>query len=151
MTENLTRTLIKVRVVGIDVTDNYFLDPGDEADIIKIVDVFLYDEARATYCCELTPSFYLEYQYTNIEFAERFYGDVETEEIARRKDELYQKYAYVPTDNCYMHCSDVKDSQWEGDFPYRDDDDASEEFPQLDTYVETFDAIAENVRGNPPI
>lgn len=152
LSEAVDEHTIAARCVAIDVTHNYIIDDADAADIVKIEDVFLYDANRATHCCEWTPSFYLEYLYTNIEFSPRFYEDVETEEIGRRRDELYQKYAYEPTDNCYVHCHKINNAVDFGDYPYWPDDAGDELNSQrLENYEDTWDAIRESAAGNPPI
>ena len=91
--------IIHPRLVVIDVTNDYSL--GNDAKLVeKIEDIFLYDESCHTYCCELIPSYYCIYLYTSIEFS--------AEANDHQIDELEQRYAYEPTEDCYIHCNGIK-------------------------------------------
>lgn len=93
------------RGVAIDVTHNYEIAEDDKPFIKRILDVFIYDVNEHTYCCEITPSHWMIYVQTEIDFDYR--------RLHRRKhydgisERLEMKYAHEQTDDCYMHVSDV--------------------------------------------
>lgn len=85
--------------VGLDVTGHYRIAEEDRPHIRRIIDTFIYDRSTVTHLCELTPSYDLHFLHTEIEW-EGFPPD----EIRERLDE---RYAHEPTEDCYMHCSDI--------------------------------------------
>ncbi len=86
--------------VGLDVTRHYKIAPEDRPHIRRIIDTFIYDRSTVTHLCELTPSYFLVFLHTEIEW-EGFPAD----EIRERLDD---RYAHEPTDDCYMHCRDIE-------------------------------------------
>lgn len=92
---------IDARVVALNATANYMIDQDDQPFIERIDDVFLYDRNERTHCCEWTPSYYLIHLYTSIVFRIDDRLDEATEE------RLKQRYADLPTDNCYVHCHQI--------------------------------------------
>ncbi len=114
--------------VPIDVTQYYNIADSDRPHIKKIVDVFIYDRNERTYCCEITPSYYLIYLYTTIEFA-----DPDISEDVR--DSIQQAYCcYESTDDCYMHCSNVErikgQVQYDSSGKYEQDEETVREYWQ---------------------
>jgi hypothetical protein len=95
----LTQVPIDARVVALNVTGRYLIDDQDRPFIKRIDDVFLYDRNERTHCCEWTPSHYLIYLYTNVV--------VSAETDDRKREALQEKYGYLPTDNCYVHCHEI--------------------------------------------
>lgn len=87
------------KAVALDVTADYNIDPNDRPYITKILDVFVFDSGEHTYCCEGTPSYWLEPLYTTIHFAENTPDDI--------RDRLDDKYCHEATDGCYVHVSQV--------------------------------------------
>jgi hypothetical protein len=89
------------RAVGIDVTAHYSVAEEDKPHVKRIIDVFFYDRNEHTHLCEATPSYFLRYLYTTIEYAE---GVFFNEDLRERLD---QEYAHCYTEDSYMHVSDV--------------------------------------------
>lgn len=86
--------------VARDVTSDYSIAEEDKPKIKRILDVFYYDANTYTYCCELAPSYHLRYLYTTIE------TDLDT--LDEDRDRLDEEYCHEPTEDIYMHASDVK-------------------------------------------
>ncbi len=100
---------MKVSAIALDFTRYFTIDEEDKPFIKAIKAVFFYEPDVATYCCELTPSYFLEYLYTYVEYKDADdrpeSTDKESEAIRARCDE---RYCYEQTDDFYMHCSAVK-------------------------------------------
>jgi len=92
---------IDARVVALNATASYLIDAEDRSFIERIDEVFLYDRNERTCCCELTPSYYLIHLYTSVVFRRDKLPD------ERRQEEIEQQYAFLPTDNCYVHCHTI--------------------------------------------
>lgn len=86
--------------IGLDVTRHYNLAAEDRPHIARIIDTFMYDRSVRTHCCELTPSYWLVYLHTEIEW-QGFPSD----EVRERID---QRYAHEETDDIYVHCHEVE-------------------------------------------
>lgn len=86
--------------VAIDETKFWNLDPEDVPFIKQIYGVYTYDASTYTYCCELTPSYWLNF----IENSFVFNPDT-PEEI---RDCILEKYACAGGEGFYQHVSDVK-------------------------------------------
>lgn len=84
------------RAIAIDETRYYAIAPEDAPSIKRILQVYVYDASQHTYCCEITPSYYLDPLYTIVEVG----ADVSDAE----RDALQEKYGYEPADACYFHC-----------------------------------------------
>jgi hypothetical protein len=96
--------------VGLDVTRHYQIEDEDKPFVDKIIDVFIYNKNECTHCCELTPSYYLEYLETFVLFE----GDV-PDEVRERIDE---RYCHEPTEDCYAHTYFVDGlTKWHVKFP----------------------------------
>lgn len=76
-----------------------YLPDEDQARIEAIYDVYFYDKNAHTYCCEMTPSYFMEYLSTNIVIK----PGVPEMEVGALQDE----YCNGNGEDCYMHCSDV--------------------------------------------
>lgn len=87
-------------LVALDETRHYNL--GDDAKHIKqILNTYVYDQHEYTYCCEITPSHYLEPVYTAIVFADDISDDL--------RDELQDRYGYEQSsEGFYMHVRSVR-------------------------------------------
>lgn len=92
--------LIQVNAVAIDETAYYSISEEDKPFIVKIWSVYIYNADERTFCCEATPSFFMEYLYSYVEYQ----GEASEEDHER----LTVKYCYEPTEDCYMHCWRVK-------------------------------------------
>jgi hypothetical protein len=74
---------------------------GDDAVWIKqIVNTYVYNQNEYTYCCEMTPSHWLEPVYTSIVVNDDTPDDI--------REDLYDKYGNTSYEGCYMHVSAVK-------------------------------------------
>jgi len=85
--------------VGLDVTDHFQIEDEDKPFISRIIDVFIYDKTEHTHCCELIPSYWLVYLNTFVLFE----GEA-PDEVHER---VVERYCHVPTEDCYIHISDV--------------------------------------------
>ncbi len=99
----IRRPRIDAMLVIRDETDLYTL-PDDEAPYIKAIKcVYLYDKNYKTHLCEMTPSYYLIWLYTEVYFTEK--GE-ELDEF--EKNEYYEKYEHGGADeDKYFHCHDI--------------------------------------------
>jgi hypothetical protein len=88
------------KIVELDITSICTIPEDERGQVLKILDVFVYDDGEQTHCCEATPSFYLFPVLTRIETPDDLDEDT--------RDSLQDKYCYEATDPCYMHCSDVE-------------------------------------------
>lgn len=91
---------MNIHAVALDVTRHYNLAEEDKPLITRILDVFIYNPGERHHACEITPSYWLEHVYTTVETA------VDTSDEDRERLDL--KYAHEPTEDCYMHISDVE-------------------------------------------
>lgn len=113
------------RAVVFDETRFFTVDPEDAADVERIESTYVLDASERTFCCESTPSFWLEYLQTGVVCR----ADVGEE----RRGELDEKYAHLGGEGCYMHCSSVEDlpcvkgdfssmdearEHWQGNWPF---------------------------------
>lgn len=114
--------------IGLDVTRHYNIADEDRPHIRRIIDTFMYDRSEVTHCCELTPSYWLVYLHTEIEWQ----GEP-SEEIRERIDE---RYAHEETDDMYVHCAEIAGAKelhiaygepatedeareyWQGNYPF---------------------------------
>jgi len=94
------RREIDAYAVALDETDHYNIDQADAPFIVRIRGVYLFDRNERTYCCELTPSYFLIHLYDQIEFADEADEDV--------REALDEKYAHEPSDDIYVHCGDIE-------------------------------------------
>ena len=111
----------------LDQTPYYTIPPDEVPFIEKIVGIYFYDASSRTYCCESTPSYWLEYIGDSVYFR----PDTPDE----KREELQEKYETCGGENCYMHCSDIDRLPAE----------------QLNHYgtAENLDEVREYYQGNP--
>ena len=88
------------RTVALDVTGHCDFSEGDRDYVKGIYDVYMYDHNERTFCCELTPSYYLVHLYTTIVFVDNIRDAT--------RERLDETYCHIPTDDCYMHVSSVE-------------------------------------------
>jgi hypothetical protein len=136
------RKVIDAWAIALDETGFYNLDPTDAVHIKRIFGVYLFDRNQQTHLCELTPSYYLVYLYTSIEFAD------ETDDNVR--EELDEKYAHEATDDGdYIHCHEAErilgDAKPYTSYHYGDvaEHDQEDDIEDLD---ERHDAELEHIR-----
>jgi hypothetical protein len=99
-----TATLpIDARIIALDETEFYHLEPEEQRLIRAIKGVYLYDANRHTHCCELTPSYYLIFLYNSVNLTDE---GLALDDEAR--GELYDKFEVeCGGDDCYMHVHTV--------------------------------------------
>lgn len=112
------------RAVAVDETAHYQIDEEDRPFVEKILGVYLYDATERTFCCELTPSYYLRHVYDEV------IVPLGTPDEDRNR--VQEKYAYLGGEDCYVWCSRV--SQF-----------ATKQFGDGE-----FDEVVQEVQGNPP-
>lgn len=94
-----------------------------KSEIKNIYTAFMLDDSERTYCCELTPSYYLDPVCTGLEVYKHVSGE--------RQEELWELVCAGGVYPCYMHCSDVETLEcelWKGESP--EDADEAREFWQ---------------------
>lgn len=97
-----TATLpIDARIIALDETSNYYLEPEEQRLIRAIKGVYLYDANRHTYCCELTPSYDLIFLYNSVNLTDE---GLALDDGAR--EGLSDKFENGG-DDCYMHVHTV--------------------------------------------
>lgn len=90
---------IDAYVVAFDETGNYRIAEKHRPFIQSIRGVYLFNRNEETYCCELTPSYFLIHLYDEVIFE----GEV-SEEL---RDEISQKYEHCGGDDIYVHCRTI--------------------------------------------
>lgn len=97
---------IDARIIKLDHTEYFSIAEADKPYINKIMAVFLYDKNSHTHCCELTPSYWMNFLYHEIEFTEK--GNALDEvgypsEEYDKREELLDSYENEPDDGMYVH------------------------------------------------
>lgn len=92
---------IDAHIVGLDEKSLYVLSAELDKYIKAVRSVYLYDKNTVTYCCELTPSYYMRQLYVYPELSDEGQKLPEDEQ-----ERIHDMFAEV-CDNCYMHCSTV--------------------------------------------
>ena len=108
--------------IALDVTSHYVIAEEDKPFVESIHDVFFFCTSEHTYCCEITPSYYLQYLYTYVKLV-----DGEGDKYEEMREHLDTTYCYEHTEDSYMHVWRVKGMQGVvecGNF--ESDDDARE-------------------------
>lgn len=86
--------------VAIDETRYYQIEATDATHIECILGVYVYDASERTYCCELTPSHWLEPVYVAV------HCKLDTPDDVRER--IQEKYEFAGTlEGFYMHASKV--------------------------------------------
>lgn len=70
----------------------------------KLIATYVYDETERTYCCEMTPSYWLEYLGTHVESGR----ELTEEEWEKVHEFIMQGDAENGEAGHYRHCSDVR-------------------------------------------
>jgi hypothetical protein len=87
-------------IVSLDETQYYSIAEEDKPFIEKIIQIYLFDRNERTYCCELTPSYYLDPVYADVYVKEGTPDDI--------RDALYEKYCFEPSEGSYYHCGAIE-------------------------------------------
>jgi hypothetical protein len=112
---------VNVKVISVNDTQYYNIQPEDRADIVSIHTVYMYTPEVGVYLCELRPSHELHYLYTYLVTADNVESD--------RADELDNRYCHEGGDDTYQHCDSalLKTAKDCGEF---DDMEAAREYLQ---------------------
>jgi hypothetical protein len=90
-------------VVRLDETTSYDQDALDRMGVRRVYGVYLYDESKATCCCEMTPSFCLYFVESCAEF------EREPSDAARKRIEEWFREADTNSfPLIYVHCHDIE-------------------------------------------
>jgi hypothetical protein len=95
---------IDAYVIAFSEMDHYFIKEEDRPNIQDIRGVYLFDRNERTFCCEMTPSYWLIHLYDEVVLtpeADDALGECE-------KDAIYQEYEYCGGDNIYVHCHTIE-------------------------------------------
>ncbi|MCI0421489.1 MAG: hypothetical protein L0312_20070 [Acidobacteria bacterium] len=95
------RSPIDACLIALNRTQDYAIEDEDKPFVHAIREVYLYDRNEHTYCCELTPSYWLLYVSTMVLFPEGT-----TEEVIERVEQRYIADS-PPSDNCYVHVYEI--------------------------------------------
>lgn len=94
---------IDARVIAYNETSYYNIEDEHKPFIKAIRNVYLYDKNEITHLCEITPSYWLIWLYTQVIFTDagNELGDFE-------KNDIFEKYEQCGgNDNIYVHCHEV--------------------------------------------
>ena len=93
---------IDAYAVQFDETTDYNIEPEDRPYVRRILGAYLFDRNQRTHCCELTPSYYLIYLFTQVELTD---AGLALDDDARGV--LYDRYEMEPSDDRYVHCGEI--------------------------------------------
>jgi hypothetical protein len=127
--------------VGFDQTADWNLAPEDKPWIKEIRAVYLFDRNTVTYCCEVTPSYYMRFCYHAFVFI-----DGTPDEVCSR---IQEQYGTEPQDDCYMHHAGV--DRFIDDHPEWVHHTSPELPESLSETGEAFDDLYEWCCCNPPL
>jgi hypothetical protein len=103
----IAKLKVEVTLVRYDETKAYNLDrfPAETAPkkVKSIHEVYLFDRNSQTYCCEITPSYWLEYLRSDVEWNEE-----PTEEERNAMEEELITINANADNSCYRHVRDVE-------------------------------------------
>ena len=129
---------MKIDAYVIALDETRYVDECDRPFIRQARGVYLFDRNQHTYCCEMTPSYYLIHLYDEILLTEEG-------EALDDPDRLYETYECCNGDDRYAHCRDI-DAIIERDEPFTvyhyGDTDADADADA--EYDEQLDALREN-------
>ena len=103
---------IDAYVITFSEIDHYFLTEKDRPHIQNIRGVYLFDHNERTFCCEMTPSYWLIHLYDEVILTPE--ADEALDEF--EKDDIYQEYENCGGDDIYVHCHTI-DAIIEADKP----------------------------------
>ena len=100
-------------VVAFSEVDHYQIKEKDRPHIHDIRGVYLFDRHERTFCCEMTPSYWLVHLYDEVVLTPEADETLDDSE----KDAIYQEYEYCGGDASYVHCHTI-DAMIEANKPY---------------------------------
>jgi hypothetical protein len=88
--------------IKFDETKFYNIQPKDEPYIGRIFGIYVFNRREATHLAELTPSYFLMYAYSWIDYKKNM------EKHERIRDDIEERYLYSGgNEDTYMHCNVV--------------------------------------------
>jgi hypothetical protein len=93
---------IDAYVVAFSQIGDYFIKEEDQPLIQDIRGVYLLNRNERTFCCEMTPSYWLIHLYDEVNLTPEADGLDECE-----RDAIYQEYEYCGGDDIYVHCHTI--------------------------------------------
>lgn len=125
-------------VIGVDETAGWNLKPELSKWIDRILAHYAYNRRVATYCCEITPSYWLDC----LTYDAHTKPDC-PEEI---RDEIHNELLSVSREGCYMHVSSIealakKNPQWHTVLGDKE--------PEAENTDQTPEWVLESWNGNP--
>jgi len=72
----------------------------------RLIATYIFDATERTYCCEITPSYFMRYVNTEVVGSNYDFNDEEWNEI----NDIIFEGEYQSDNDHYRHCSSVKDS-----------------------------------------
>ena len=97
------RKAIDCFVVALDETTHYCVRDEHKSLIAEIRGIYMLDRNEITYCCELTPSYYLIYIQDQVILTPEADKTLTDEE----KGSIYEEYEQSGGDNIYVHCRQI--------------------------------------------
>ena len=97
------RMPIDAYVVAFSEKHHYQIKDEDQPHIQDIRGIYLLNRNERTFCCELTPSYWLIHLYDEVILTE----DAEETLDDYQRDRLYQEYEYCGGDDIYVHCHTI--------------------------------------------
>lgn len=91
------------KIIAVAMDHTMYMTDVLRSEVKGVRGIYLYDETSRTFCCEITPSFFLRWVDVALEYAD----DISD----KRKDELYDEFreSYAANDpDIYMHVRDVE-------------------------------------------
>lgn len=148
MTDSENTPPIDACFVALEPTDDYHFTEEERRHVKAVYDIFLYNRNEHTYCCELTPSYWLYYVDTQILFQD---GAPDSARAA-----ITGKYTLGPGDSCYVHVRAIDaiaaNSGSNKSGMRRHLVHGATGIPYADlSYDEQIEDLIEQARGNPPL
>lgn len=94
------------RVIALDETKYWNLSSCPHKETVERIDgVYFYDENEVTHCCELTPSYLLQFLYNRVTFIPSIENSNEVGPYDVREAVEYWMQSGADNEDQYMHCS----------------------------------------------
>lgn len=91
----------------VDETQYWTIDKKDKQYVDKIIGVYYFNRNSHTYCCELTPSYWMIWHSDVIYFKDLPEDDRQADEIRCRLAETYEQSSH-DDNSCYVHVREVE-------------------------------------------
>ena len=106
------RLPIDAYVVSFSQIGDYSIKEEDRRHIQDIRGVYIFDRHQRTFCCEMTPSYWLIHLYDEVILTP------EADKLEEfEKDAIYQEYEYCGGEDIYIHCHTI-DAMIEANKPF---------------------------------